>query len=31
MIDKEYNKMGVGCIYVANSTYGYYWVQLFSD
>lgn len=31
MIDDEYNKIGIGCIYIPNSTYGYYWVQLFSD
>lgn len=31
MINGEYSKIGVGCIYIPNSTYGYYWVQLFSD
>lgn len=31
MIDEEYNKIGIGCIYVPNSTYGYYWVQLFAN
>lgn len=30
MTDKSYTKLGVGCIYVPNSTYGYYWVQLFA-
>lgn len=31
MINGEYSKIGVGCIYIPNSTYGYYWVQLFSN
>lgn len=31
MIDDEYTKIGIGCIYIPNSTYGYYWVQLFSN
>ena len=31
MINAEYSKIGVGCIYIPNSTYGYYWVQIFQD
>lgn len=31
MINDEYSKIGVGCIYIPNSTYGYYWVQLFQN
>lgn len=31
MINAEYSKIGVGCIYIPNSTYGYYWVQIFQN
>ncbi len=31
MINAEYSKIGIGCIYIPNSTYGYYWVQIFQN
>lgn len=29
MIDSSYTKIGIGMVYVPNSEYGYYWVQIF--
>lgn len=29
MVDSSYTKIGIGMVYVPNSEYGYYWVQIF--
>lgn len=31
ILDEGYGKIGIGVVYIPNSTYGYYWVQLFTD
>ena len=31
MVNKNYTKIGVGLVYVPNSKYGYYWVQIFGS
>lgn len=29
MLDSRYTKIGIGMVYIPNSKYGYYWVQIF--
>lgn len=31
IMSTNYNRIGIGVCYVPNSTYGYYWVQIFSS
>lgn len=31
MVDRKYTKIGMGLVYVPNSQYGYYWVQILGD
>lgn len=31
ILNENYGHIGVGCVYIPGSQYGYYWVQLFSD
>lgn len=31
ILNAGFHKLGVGYVYIPNSKYGYYWVQLFSD
>lgn len=31
MIRANYTKIGIGMVYIPNSKYGYYWVQIFGD
>lgn len=31
ILNGNINHIGIGCVYVPGTTYGYYWVQLFTD
>ena len=31
ILDGSFNAIGIACVYVPNSTYGYYWVQCFGS
>ena len=31
ILGANFNHIGIGVVYVEGSSYGYYWVQLFTD